>query len=60
MGHEVIGIEVELMSRRTFASVDVDIVINVYGRAKPVIRLIEILVFVDLRHTAHSGQLEGG
>lgn len=42
MGQEVIGVEVELMSRRTLARVDVDIVIDVNGRVEPVVRLVEI------------------
>lgn len=60
MWYEVIGVEVELMRGRTFVGVDVDIVIDVYGGTEPVVGLVEDLVLVDLRDTAHRCQLEGG
>lgn len=60
MGHEVIVVEVKLMRGRTLVSVNVNVVVDVYGGVEPVIGLVEDLVFVDLRDTAHSCQLEGG
>lgn len=60
MGHEEIAVEVELMRGRTLVSVNVNVVIDVYGGIEPVIGLVEDLVFVDLRDTAHSCQLKGG
>ena len=52
------GVEVELVRRRTLVCVDVDVVIDVDGRAEPVVGLVEVLVLVDLRHAAHSCELE--